>query len=483
MTLPAQKFVGEWGYVLAVLFASVVNAQTLANSASDTAFDGKLMTVGRVIIIGNKKTKDRIISRELSLKPGDTIRMNKVAETLLWDKRKIYNLRLFNLVNIRILEIPPATIDLLVEVEERWYTWPAPIFELSDRNFNEWWQNYNHDFNRVNYGIKLDQYNVRGRNETLRLQAQFGFSQRFELSYTIPYIDKKQKQGLVFEYSYSNPRNLAFFTNDHKLEFVRGSSALRTSQAIGIGYTYRKNFFEIHQLFVGYRNSVIKDTIESLNDNYFGANSFFKQRYASLQYQFKSEHRDVILYPLKGYQITVTLQRNGLGFEGNVNQWIANATYAHHWDLGKSFYLSNFTAGYMSNPDQPYNLFSALGYQRQIVRGYEVYVIEGPRFVVNKTTFKKRIFSKTWRWEESPLEQFRHLPFAVYLKVFGDWGYVENYPYYREKQINTRLANKILAGYGSGLDLVMPYDVVFRFEYTFTAEGTQGFVFNIKKEF
>ncbi|MFM8742572.1 MAG: outer membrane protein assembly factor, partial [Cytophagales bacterium] len=125
----------------------------------------------------------------------------------------------------------------------------------------------------------------------------------------------------------------------------------------------------------------------------------------------------------------------------------------------------------------------ALGYQRQIVRGYEVYVIEGPRFIVNKTTFKKRIFSKTWRWEEAPLEQFRHMPFAIYLKVFGDWGYVENYPYYQDKQINTRLANKMLAGYGSGFDLVMPYDVVFRFEYTFTAEGTQGFVFNIKKEF
>jgi hypothetical protein len=40
-----------------------------------------------------------------------------------------------------------------------------------------------------------------------------------------------------------------------------------------------------------------------------------------------------------------------------------------------------------------------------------------------------------------------------------------------------------LAGYGTGLDVVFPYDVVFRFEYTFTRENTQGFVFNIKKEF
>jgi hypothetical protein len=46
---------------------------------------------------------------------------------------------------------------LLVDVNERWYTFPVPIFELSDRNFNEWWQNYNHDFRRVNYGLRLYQ--------------------------------------------------------------------------------------------------------------------------------------------------------------------------------------------------------------------------------------------------------------------------------------------------------------------------------------
>jgi hypothetical protein len=41
----------------------------------------------------------------------------------------------------------------------------------------------------------------------------------------------------------------------------------------------------------------------------------------------------------------------------------------------------------------------------------------------------------------------------------------------------------MLVGYGTGLDIVLPYDVVFRMEYTFTREGTQGFFFNLKKEF
>jgi outer membrane protein assembly factor BamA len=442
----------------------------------------RLLTVNRVLIIGNKRTRDQIISRELSLKPGDTIRADKLNETLLWDKRKIYNLRLFNVVTIRSLEMSPSSIDLLVDVEERWYTWPAPIFELSDRNFNEWWQNYNHDFGRINYGIKLDQYNVRGRNETLRITAQFGFTQRFDLSYNIPYIDKKQKQGLSIGFDYSNPKNIAYFTEDHKLQFLNTKEPLRVSKGASISYTYRKSFFETHSISFGYRSTQVSDTIVNLNPNYYSSASS-KQEFANLSYSFRSEHRDVVMYPLKGYQFSGYIQKNGLGFDSNVNQWIFNLTYAYHHDLRKGFNLSNFSSAYLSDPSvQPYSLYGTLGYQRQVLRGYEIYVIEGPKFFVNKTTFKKKIFSRAVRWENMPLEQFRYLPFAVYLKTFVDFGYVENYDYYQEKNINTRLSNKLLAGYGTGLDLIFPYDVVFRLEYALTND-TQGFFFNLKKEF
>jgi len=38
------------------------------------------------------------------------------------------------------------------------------------------YQKLRHDFSRVNYGMRLLQQNFRGRNETLRLTAQFGFT-------------------------------------------------------------------------------------------------------------------------------------------------------------------------------------------------------------------------------------------------------------------------------------------------------------------
>ena len=476
-----------WCVALILVLAFSAEAQRPSNGnktkiPTDTSAN-RFVTINRILIIGNKITREQIISRELSIKSGDTISTRRLEAVLLLDKQKIYNLRLFNTVDIRWLELSANTADLLVEVSERWYTFPVPIFELSDRNFNEWWQNYNHDLKRVNYGLRLYQYNFRGRNETLRFTAQFGFTRRFEISYRIPYIDKQQRHGLIFDFNYGEPKNLAYFTEDHKLKFLEEKKTLEYTHGAGVTYTFRRNFYETHSLSLGYRKNKIVDTIAYLNPNYF-RDGMLSQQYGSIVYSFNSEHRDVIAYPLKGHRFTAFAQHVGILPHSDVNQWELNLTYSKYADLGKDFYISNFTSLFVSTPDeQPYSFFSALGYRRQWVKGYEVYVIEGPKFFLNKTTLRKKIFSRTWHLESMPFEQFQHFPLSIYLKGYFDWGYVENYPYYEELQINSRLSNKMLAGTGAGLDIVSAYDAVIRLEYTFTREKTSGFFFHLKKEF
>ncbi len=474
-------------WVLLSFISSPAGAQKIARDSlavlKQDTLPNRVLTINRVIIIGNKVTKERIISRELSLKTNDTISSKRIDQVLVLDQRKIYNLRLFNTVTIQSLELTPGQIDLLVEVSERWYTFPVPIFELSDRNFNEWWQNYNHDLGRVNYGLRLYQYNFRGRNETLRLTAQFGFVRRFDLTYRIPYIDKKQRHGLIIDFNYGEPKNLAYLTEDHKLKFLEERKTLKVSQGFNISYTFRKSFYETHSLSYTYQNNRVVDTIAYLNPNYY-KDASIRQQYSSITYTFNSEHRDVIAYPLKGYQITAFAQRTGLLIDSDVQQWELNLTYAKFIDLGKNYFLSNFSSAYVSTPaQQPYSFFSALGYRKQFVKGYEVYVIEGPKFFLNKTTLRKRILSRTWQLDDMPIEQFRHFPLAIYLKGYFDMGYVKNYPYYEDLQLNNRLSNKMLIGTGGGFDIVTAYDAVIRLEYTFTREKTHGFFFHMKKEF
>ncbi len=465
------------------LFSQVI--KSVSRDTVMVAFDETqypFVRMGRCVIIGNKVTRERIILRELSLKPGDTISTKLLFSVLTRDRNKIYNLRLFNTVSIRVLDLGYGLIDLLIEVSERFYTDPSPIFELSDRNLNEWWTNYHHDFSRINYGLRLKQKNFRGRNETLQLTAQLGFTRKFELSYRVPNLDKQQKHGLSFGFNYSEPRNLAYQTTDHVLSFVSLNRSVKINRSGNIGYTYRKSFYETHSISIDFTSSSVLDTIISLNPNYF-RNGATTQQYSSISYSFNSEHRDVVAYPLKGYQFTFSASKSGL-FGESVNQFEVNSTYAKHWPLKNKFFLSNFSAAYLSTPTtQPYYFFSALGYRGQVVRGYEIYVIEGPQFLLNKTTLKKRIFQRSWRVESMPLEQFRYFPLSIYLKGFTDLGYVANYNYYSEKDLNTRLTGKLLVGAGAGIDIVTVYDFTFRFEYTLTREGTRGLFINLKKEF
>ncbi len=437
-----------------------------------------ILHVNRIFIVGNRLTRDHIILRELSLKAGDTVSLARIDEVINLDEQKLFNTHLFNTAEIRKLPVDSTHVDLLVDLDERWYTFPSPIFELSDRNFTEWWKNYDHDFNRINYGIRLYQYNVRGRNETLLATMQFGFNRVFALRYTIPYIDRKQKHGLVLDFDFQESKNLAYRTVDHKREFYSSRHLLSERRGVGLTYTYRNSFYDRHFLSVEYRNAVVDDSIRILNPNYLGSEQVDQQLF-SVSYRFSSDHRDVIAYPLSGYHFWASATKMGFGLD--VNKTEVAASYATFHPLNRDFYFSNYTYGYWSAPDnQPYNQLGVLGFRKEIIRGYEIFVVEGPYFALNKTTFKKKIFSRIYHWDKGPVEQFRHIPLDIYLKSYADLGYVWNYPDY---EINSRLTDKLLVGAGAGIDVVTGYDFVLRFEYTFNGEGESGFFFNVKKEF
>ena len=97
----------------------------------------RFIRINRIFILGNRTTKERIILRELTLRQGDVIYSTDLPEILEQDRKKLINTRLFNTVNVRTLELEKDQFDILVDLKERWYTFPVPVFELSDRNFNE----------------------------------------------------------------------------------------------------------------------------------------------------------------------------------------------------------------------------------------------------------------------------------------------------------------------------------------------------------
>lgn len=52
-----------------------------------------------------------------------------------------------------------AKIKFIIEVQENWYLYPNIIFELADRNFNVWWNEYDRSFKRINFGLGAQHVN------------------------------------------------------------------------------------------------------------------------------------------------------------------------------------------------------------------------------------------------------------------------------------------------------------------------------------
>ncbi|MGB0839937.1 MAG: POTRA domain-containing protein, partial [Chitinophagales bacterium] len=275
-------------------------------------YDKKHLVVDEIILKGNKRTKPFIILRELDFGVGDTLPTLNLPQVIKENQDQINNTRLFNEVVISIDQWMQDRIRLVVEVEERWYIFPAPIFELVDRNFNVWWTEQNRDLSRTKYGFDFSHGNFRGRRETLRAVVRFGYTRQFEFAYQIPFLDKQQKTGIKPRISYITHREIPYTHSDNRNVFYQHDETVRTRFRTGLSFYRRPNIHNDHQLHVYYNSNTIADTIAQLNPNYF-LNGQTEQRYFDLAYTFTSDHRDRRAYPLEGKYLRVKLNKQGTG--------------------------------------------------------------------------------------------------------------------------------------------------------------------------
>ena len=150
----------RWSRRFFLPFATLLLPIHLAAQAYEGPF-----RIGGVVVTGNKVTRDRVVLRELTLQEGDTLNTQELQAALARSRENLLNTGLFNTVTVLPVFLGPQEAFVQVEVNERWYLWPSPIFELADPNFNTWWRTK--DFDRVNWGLYLYRYNFRGMNETV----------------------------------------------------------------------------------------------------------------------------------------------------------------------------------------------------------------------------------------------------------------------------------------------------------------------------
>ena len=446
-------------------------SQSLADSLPSNR-----VIVHAVTIQGHHKTKERIIRREVDFSPGDTIRRQDLPERLAWNQRKITNTNLFLSVEVTTKEVAPQQIDIEVEVKERWYLFAFPVVELADRNFNEWWYVRGRSLRRLIYGARLSYKNVTGNADRLSAVVEFGFARRAQVLYSIPYIDRAQKTGIGVGVSYQTNNNLVYRSYSDTLVYLYSDKQLRSRFFTSVVLTRRNLFYNFHRLELRYARNSIADTIARLNPDYL-LEGRTRQRFFQLSYSFLRDRRDVISYPLRGYWFTATATQYGLFAGDDVHLFEATASYSHYWPLGKRFYAGSSLRGKVSMPNsQPYLQFRGLGYTQDFVRGYELYVVDGQQYGLLKNTLRYQLINTRKQFNWIPSKQFNTVPFALYLNVFGDVGYVKST---LAEEYQSRLANKWLAGGGIGFDVVTFYNIVLGLSYSINRQGQTGVYFSV----
>lgn len=452
---------------LLLIIVLVLHAKFRA-AGQDTAF----FVVRNITITGNKTTKPFIIDRELAFKSGDTIDAGKFNEVIERSRQNLLNTSLFNFVTMTPLCLLDSsgtgcvTVDIEIVVKERWYTWPVPVFEVVEPNFNTWWRN-GRNLRRANYGMFLTRYNFRGRKEVIAAIARFGYSPQYGFQYAVPYLNKARTLGITVTTTYTQNHEVAYNTENNKLRFFRlEDDFVREEWQSSVAFTYRKGLYNKHQLDVRFADFRLHDTVASYTSEYL-PDAGTRAAYFTLSYRFLRDLRDLKPYPLKGYFLEAEVTKHGLGIlpEEKLDVFFITLGARYYRNVVGRF----FTAGMIRLRVLPYGTPPYL-HQRAFgfgpyVRGYEYYVIDGQNFVLGKVNFKYQLLKPTTiKFKFIPLEKFNTLHLALYVGTFFDVGYVED----RTSAFTdyNKLGDAWLGGAGIGFDVVTYYDMVGRIEYS-----------------
>ena len=451
-------------------------------SIADFSFSQEVVTIKSISIFGNLKTKKEIILRELSFKTDEQYTAEVLQTKIEGSNNNLRNLELFNFVVISKTK-QGNSVNIRIDITEKWYFWPYPIFEISDRNFNTWWDEFSannySDFSRLNYGIFFTWENFRGRNELLQFKIRRGFKEHYLFSYQIPYFNKKKTIGLNTNVQLFRRKKTFYNTSNNELFYYENNDEYTSKDYdVNLELLFRKGVHKKHKMTGYYFNSRVADSITIKNPNYLqnkqNSGSYFKTTY-----QFTNEHRDYTVYPLHGSLFEVEASKY---FEGSspINHTELKARFEKYIEPRNRFFIgSSFATKLSSTDDQAYCVQNGFGFE-DYVRGYEYYVIDGQQFWLSKTALKYEIVEKiTFEIPYVKMKQFKKSHYSIYLGVFSDMGYIYDLP---NKETNP-MQSKLLWGKGVSLDYVTYYDKILRIEYSINHLGEKGVFLHFSNPF
>ena len=421
---------------IALFLLAVVMLPALCTSASSHEPDSTVaFLLDKIIVEGNRATKSYVILRELPFKEGDSVTTAEID----YARERIYSTGLFTKVLTQNEIVSKGSINLLIYVEERWYIWPYPIVGFRDRIIS--WR-------KLYAGLGAVDFNFRGRAERVEGMFALGYDPFASVSFSSPSIGENRDYLLGFAASYA--RGQGFETQS---DYSTGQFS-NTFGTVSVSAGKRLDIYSV--VFVGAAFNYVKRTTNDSTSAALSLNG--TDIFASLQAEYNYDTRDLKIYATQGTYLDILVEKFGLG-ESSVNFGRASFDARKYLPIWDFLSLAGRVHGSLAEgaviPRYNHVFF---GYDERI-RGMFNTTMEGESIVGGNAEVRIPIIKKLYlEFPWVPIEEFKSNRLALYWSFFADAGETAN------KYLNMKL-NRALYGYGGGLTLLLPYDVIFQVDY------------------
>jgi outer membrane protein insertion porin family len=351
-----RSFYGSRGYADAVVSPDIKDAGPNRVAIKYQITEGSRYKVGKVNIQGNTKTKDKVIRREIPLKPGDWFNTVELETT----KARLENLQYFG--DVQATGNPGGggyrDVDILVEERNTGSVGVGVGFSSVDNIVGFL------TLEQTNFDI-MNPWNFTGGGQRFGMSLRAG-SERSEFSVSLVepwFLDQRLALGGELFY-----RQSTYF-----------SDVYEQTNAGGAIYV-RKPLTDKSSLKLEYRlEQVGIDVSAPIASPFTPEDGDFLRSAVSLQYLY--DNRDSTIQPRSGERFDVSLTMAGGIFGGDVDTLSFSALGSKYWNLKWDTILTvngelAFVDGISSNVPIFERMFLGGG---RTLRGFEFRDIGGPR--------------------------------------------------------------------------------------------------------
>ncbi len=406
--------------------------------------------VDTIFVSGNLVTKSYVILDEMTIRPGSVV----TPEAVEYDRNRIYSLGLFNRVDMTLDTLVGMRI-LFVDVTERWYLIPVPIFGFRDG-----------DVKRPFYGAGVLHNNLGGRNQKIFGSVVFGYNPSLSLFFSHPQISREHNLYFSSTLAYSRIRN--------KSEIAAATTGDFDENHFDIDATLGKRFslYESGGFKLGYQIVEIDQYQPGRTVSPSGKDAFMT---GTLNYAYDS--RDLREYATSGKFLGFSVTKFGFGtsdvnfarFGGDVRGYLPITDFA---SLAGRMHGSVVSGGFIPTYNHAF-----FGYGERI-RGNFRTVYEGENMFGTSVELRIPILKpRTYHFRLISLPpEFSFWRLGLGFALFADAGVT----WYRGDKLTF---NSFASGYGGGFHFMLPYSLVVRTEFALNEYGKGQFIFDVRSSF